>query len=154
MKAMRTDDLQRALSGACGHVTAVRRCRFAPSLLFASGTLAALPACTFDPGISLGEAFSWAGCYSSGPTGLVRLELAGPGPLDSDLLAGTLEIGQDGTYSLNGTAIDSTLAILDGRLAGRPDLTGGIVLLRSVENTVTVRIDEVQFLGPLVRPCP
>jgi hypothetical protein len=98
----------------------------------------------------------WVGCYSGPPRG-TTLNLEAPEG-DVDVLTGTLIVPQnDEVYGLSGNVIqgdEETLASLKGSLAGRPDLTSTIVLLRSDEDTVTVQIDEAQFLGPLARPCP
>lgn len=119
---------------------------------WAALAVGALSGCAFDRNTQANPAAIWRGCFSSGSSAPIRLEIDSPA---SNLLSGTLEIPEDDeVYGLSGSPAHSTLAVLDGTLAGRPDLTNRIELLRSSDGIMIVHINEGPPLGPLESPCP
>ena len=128
--------------------------KIALSLLLGWGALAVvtLPGCMFDSSNIAAVESDWPGCYSSGSSDSIRLQLNSS---EENLLTGTLEIPEaDEMYSLSGPDSNSNLAVLQGSLAGRPDLINEIVLLRAIDGTIKAHINEGPSLGPLASPCP
>jgi hypothetical protein len=116
--------------------------------------LVTLPDCVFDTSAGPPE-HPLGGCWSTVAPEDARLDLRSH---EGNLLRGVLRLGPSGAdvlYTVSGEAESDDFAVLEGFRAGPVFGVHRIVVLRSIDGTLSVNIDEGPPHGPLQKGlCP